>query len=187
MRLEGVEPAVWRDLLVPGTDQLSWIADILLAAMGWNNSHLHQFLIGDARFGMHADDWADDEIDEATVTLIEAIGDERQFIFEYDFGDGWEHTVEVRSIGTTDHSLTFAVCTGGAYACPPDDVGGPDGYRAFLEAPWTPSIPNAPAISSGRVQRSTDRPSTSRRPMPSCSVCGSRRLALNYVGFVPAK
>ncbi len=141
MRLEHVEPAVWRDLLVPGTDRPSRIADILLIAMGWSNSHLHQFLIGDARFGMHADDWEDDEIDEATVSLVGAIGDERRFIFEYDFGDGWEHAVEVRSITETDQSLTFAVCTAGACACPPDDVGGPDGYREFLGALADPEHP----------------------------------------------
>jgi hypothetical protein len=83
---------------------------------------------------MHADDWPEGELDEARVTVVQALGDERTFWFDYDYGDGWVHNVDVESVGQLSDSLKFAVCMAGANACPPDDVGGPSGYEAFLEA-----------------------------------------------------
>jgi len=134
VELDDVRPAVWRQLIVPGTIRLSKLADILLVAMGWNNSHLHQFRIGDVLFGMHVEDWPEEEIDEKSVTVVQALGDERRFWFDYDFGDGWGHEIELQEADWLSHSLKFAVCISGENACPPDDVGGPGGYDEFLEA-----------------------------------------------------
>jgi hypothetical protein len=121
-------------LIVSGTIRLSKLAYILLVTMGWNNSHLHQFRIGDELFGMHVEDWPDEEIDEKRVSVVQALGTADAFSFDYDFGDGWEHKVEVEGTSWLSHSLRFAVCTAGDNACPPDDVGGGGGYVGFLEA-----------------------------------------------------
>jgi hypothetical protein len=43
VELDEVRPAVWRQLIVPASIRLSKLADILLASMGWNNSHLINF------------------------------------------------------------------------------------------------------------------------------------------------
>jgi hypothetical protein len=135
IQLNDVDPVVWRRLLVPGTVRLAKLGQMLLAAMGWNNSHLHAFRVGDTSYGMELDDdFPDDEIDEKSVTVLQALRELQPFTFDYDFGDGWEHDVIIEELIHSDTGLKFAVCLDGEQACPPDDVGGPGGYVAFLEA-----------------------------------------------------
>ena len=114
-------------------------ARVLLAAMGWSNTHLHAFAVGNERYGMNYDDFPEGEIDEKTVSVLQALRDERRFIFEYDFGDSWEHEVVVEELTRPPIGLKFAVCIDGANACPPDDVGGTGGYGEFLEAIVNPA------------------------------------------------
>ncbi len=132
--LQDVHPVVWRRLLVPGGVRLSKLHDMFQAAMGWTDSHLHSFRIGDALYGMCFDDYPDDEIDEKSVTVTGALRDQRRFVYEYDFGDSWEHDVVVEERTTTTLGLKFAVCVDGQNACPPEDCGGVGGYATMLEA-----------------------------------------------------
>lgn len=134
VELDGVEPKVWRRLLVPGDSQMSEVAETVLIAMGWENSHLHQFEVGDEVYGMNADDFPEEEIDEATVTAIDVLRGQRSFTFTYNFGDDWEHQITVEDISWTEPPMFCAVCLGGEQACPPEDSGGPGGYRRFLDA-----------------------------------------------------
>jgi hypothetical protein len=131
--LVDVEPAVWRSLLVPGAVRMSKLSDFFQEAMGWTNSHLHSFTIGDDRYGMLFDEAPDDEIDEKDVTVLGAIGEHRRFSYEYDFGDGWDHEVVVEDFVRTPLGLKYAVCTDGQNACPPEDCGGASGYAQLLE------------------------------------------------------
>jgi hypothetical protein len=58
----------------------------------------------------------------------------KAFLYEYDFGDSWEHDIRVEKIQAPDPSWTaFAECIGGARACPPEDCGGVPGYEDLLE------------------------------------------------------
>jgi Plasmid pRiA4b ORF-3-like protein len=125
---------IWRRLLVPGAVRMAKLADILLVAMGWSNSHLHAFTVGEKRYGMNYDEYPDEEIDEKSVTVLQALRDERPFTFEYDFGDSWEHEVIIEEVTWSSVSLKYGVCLDGANACPPDDVGGTWGYCEFLRA-----------------------------------------------------
>ena len=117
---------------------MSKLADMLIFAMGWTNSHLHSFRVGDKLFGMHVEDWPDEEIDEKNVTVLQVLRDQRGFFFDYDFGDGWEHEVVIEEMTWSYYGLKFAVCLDGQNACPPEDVGGSYGYAAFLEAIGNP-------------------------------------------------
>lgn len=139
IQLNDVDPVVWRRLLVPGAVRMGKLANILLAAMGWSNSHLHAFTVGEARYGMNYDDYPEDEIDEKSVTVLQALRDERRFTFDYDFGDSWEHEVVIEELTWSSLGLKYGVCLDGANACPPDDVGGTWGYGEFLNAITDPS------------------------------------------------
>lgn len=144
VQLQEVRPVVWRRVLVPGSVRLSKFADMLCAAMGWLNYHLHQFRTADALYGMHVEDWEvvdPHEIDEKTVSVLQAFRDERRFFFDYDFGDSWEHEVVVEDLSWSYHALKFAVCIDGQNACPPEDVGGVGGYEEFLAAIADPAHP----------------------------------------------
>jgi hypothetical protein len=135
IRLEEVDPPVWRRLLVPGAVKLDKLHAMFQAAMGWTNSHLHSFTIDDQLYGMHFDDYPEEELDEADFTVLMALRDSvRRFTYEYDFGDRWTHEVVVEDITSLPQALKFGVCLDGQGACPPEDVGGTGGYEQFLEA-----------------------------------------------------
>jgi hypothetical protein len=59
------------------------------------------------------------------------------FLYEYDFGDLWQHQVRIEKRLEIETSWSYPVCVGGQWAGPPEDCGGP---QAFLErraaAPW---------------------------------------------------
>jgi hypothetical protein len=134
-QLNRVDPVVWRRLLVPGAVHLGKLDLMVQAAMGWTNSHLHCFRIGKLSYGP-VDDLTDGVIDrdEKTLTVSEAFEVERRVVYEYDFGDSWEHDVVVEDRLTSRLALKFAVCLDGQNACPPEDCGGARGYRSMLES-----------------------------------------------------
>jgi hypothetical protein len=55
-----------------------------------------------------------------------------KFIYEYDFGDGWEHQVVVEKVLPAEPGLRYPVLLAGKRACPPEDCGGPWGYEELL-------------------------------------------------------
>ena len=131
IELEGIEPIVWRRLLVPGEFRLSTLHDVFQAAMGWQDLHLHSFTIDDTDYAMLDEDAPDDEIDEATVTVLEVLRGQTRFRYTYDFGDDWCHDIAIEDEVRTQRSLKLAVCVDGENGCPPEDCGGPEGYRAL--------------------------------------------------------
>jgi hypothetical protein len=140
-------PPIWRRLLVRGDtpfDKLHWILQV---AMGWTNSHLHQFIVGrppDLKYIGRAYDGGDElgTVDERTVKLNEIVtGAKFRFFYEYDFGDGWEHELLVEKTLQPEAGARYPVCFADARACPPEDVGGIYGYYEFLEAIKDPDHP----------------------------------------------
>lgn len=130
--LEDVRPVVWRRLLVPGGVRLNRLHDMFQAAMGWTDSHLHQFRVDGVVYGMQFDDYPEDELDEMAHTVIGTVGKVRRFFYDYDFGDNWRHEVVVEEVTAWPFGLKYAVCLDGQRACPPEDVGGTPGYEDFL-------------------------------------------------------
>jgi hypothetical protein len=141
IRLEGIDPPIWRWVLVPGGAKLSRLHDIFQAAMGWTNSHLHSFTIDGKRYGTQYDDDPEEdddpneELDETEYTVLIVLGGVlRRFHYDYDFGDSWTHEVVVEDFSWSPSVLKHRVCLDGSGACPPEDVGGTARYREFLEA-----------------------------------------------------
>jgi Plasmid pRiA4b ORF-3-like protein len=128
-----VEPAVLRVIDVPVGVLLPELHDILQVAVGWSDSHLHQFVAGGVRYGMPDTDAFDDEGDETGVPL-RTLPD--RFNYLYDFGDGWEHEIEMIGTGGDRPGVVA-----GEGACPPEDVGGPHGYADFRRVLADPGHP----------------------------------------------
>jgi|SRR5262245_2623570 len=126
-------PEIWRRILVPGSLRLNRLHLVCQEVMGWTNSHLHQFRIGDAMYGMHFDDWPEEELNEAEFKLASVAHAGERFHYDYDFGDAWEHELLVERADTIRPVLKFAVCLDGANACPPEDCGGTGGYADLLD------------------------------------------------------
>lgn len=141
--LVGIEPPVWRRLLVPQDLTLPRLHAVLQVVMGWTNSHLHQFKVGDAYFAEPHEEFEPGPIDYRRVTLNQIAPHRGSMcVYEYDFGDGWEHRVEVEDeLPVKTVSGQVPRCLGGERACPPEDCGGPHGYAEFLDAIGDPKHP----------------------------------------------
>ncbi|GAB4440906.1 MAG: hypothetical protein Kow0031_22840 [Anaerolineae bacterium] len=49
--LKNSKPPIWRRIEVPGNTGLDKLHHILQATMGWWNSHLHQYIVGQTYYG----------------------------------------------------------------------------------------------------------------------------------------
>lgn len=139
VQLQEIDPPIWRRLTVPGELPLRQFHQVLQVTMGWYHSHLHQFIIetknGTASYG-EPDPEDDYRLkDDRLVRLAQiapTVG--TTFIYNYDFGDNWNHIVTVEAIETVSRGETYPWCQDGGRACPPEDVGGVSGYASFLDA-----------------------------------------------------
>ncbi|WP_047473064.1 plasmid pRiA4b ORF-3 family protein [Delftia sp. ZNC0008] len=141
IELQHIKPTIRRCILVPGSITLAKLDRVIQAAMGWENSHLHEFRIEEKRYGTPDPEWTEpDVLNERKYKLGDLLGETvQQFSYSYDFGDGWEHSVVVEQrLAAIEDKNTWPMCISGQNACPPEDVGGPDGYMDFLEAIHNP-------------------------------------------------
>ena len=139
--LLGFRPPIWRRILVPSNITLGALHDVLQDAMGWSDSHLHDFRVGRDSFG---DPSVLDDLDgnEWETTLEQVAPQPKQrFRYLYDFGDSWEHEVLVEAVAPPEPGLRYPTCIGGKRACPPDDCGGVWGYADLLETLANPEDP----------------------------------------------
>lgn len=131
-----VEPTIWRRLLVPQDVALPRFHAIIQVCMGWTDSHLHQFKVGEVRFGQPDDEYEPGPINYRRVSLNQLLPSRGSTcIYEYDFGDGWEHLIELEDeLPAQQITIRLPRCIGGERSCPPEDCGGPHGYAEFLAA-----------------------------------------------------
>lgn len=133
--LNDVKPPIWRRLLISSTTNLSELHNIIQVAMGWTDTHLHQFIVGNERYGIPDPDFEDGTKPEDGIRIGTLLKKEKQWIiYEYDFGDGWKHKIILEKILPYKSGETAPKCIGGRRGCPPEDVGGVWGYKEFLEA-----------------------------------------------------
>jgi hypothetical protein len=142
IELREVRPAVLRRVQVPGELSLAGLHAVVQVAMGWTDSHLHEFDVDGARYGLPDPDWdAGEVVDEARVTLFRLLGQGDRMDYVYDFGDGWTHRLSVEKVLAPEPGVSYPRCVSGRRACPPEDVGGPWGYEEFLAAMADPAHP----------------------------------------------
>jgi hypothetical protein len=136
IKLDDVEPAVLRRLEVPLAIRLDRLHLALQAAMGWTNSHLYEIRAGDVGWGMPDPDFGGGPLDARKARLVDVLEDvgARSLKYLYDFGDGWEHSVRIERITEAVPNITYPRLVEATGRCPPEDVGGPWGYRDFLDA-----------------------------------------------------
>lgn len=173
--LSGSKPPIWRKLAVPSDITLGQLHEVIQIAMGWTDSHLHQFMLknkslkkgpeviarlteagrydeiftatrGIRVFVPRGPEFADLDMegeDEDAVTLSELCPKVKsKLIYEYDFGDGWQHIIEVQKIVEPEPDVEYPICLAGKKACPPEDCGGVWGYYDLLDAIADPKHEN---------------------------------------------
>lgn len=141
--LKDVKPPIWRRLRVSSEMSLASLHPVLQAAMGWSDYHLHQFVMGPGARDWQTDpfltDFAASEgetgVHESDVRLDEVLAEPGDRLhYDYDFGDGWHHTIKLESIEEWQEQYPQAWCLAGRRACPPEDVGGPWSYAEVVAA-----------------------------------------------------
>ena len=141
--LVGSRPPIWRRLLVPSDITLDRLHHVLQLAMGWDDSHLHQFQIdgmifSDPRF---LDDTGNPA--EWTVRLDQVVPfPKTRFRYQYDFGDSWDHEILVEAVQPPEPGMHYPACIAGKRAGPPEDCGGVWGYAYLIEALSDPENPD---------------------------------------------
>ena len=150
-----VEPVVWRRIQISDLCSFWDLHVAIQDAMGWTDSHLHDFEMnhsiekGKQHMGIPDDDGFDDvyhTLPGWNYRVRDYLIINDQFIYSYDFGDGWKHRIEYEGLHEKQPGAKYPMCVAGARACPPEDVGGVPGYERFLEAITTPRHPERQSL-----------------------------------------
>ncbi len=141
--LKGSKPPIWRRMQVASTTTLVQLHRIVQRVMGWEGAHLYQFVIDGIAYGDPGMLGDLDAEDARTVTLETLVrGEKWKCLYEYDFGDSWEHELLVEKRLPLDEGKRYPLCLTGKRACPPEDCGGLWGYTGFLAAIHDPKHPD---------------------------------------------
>jgi Plasmid pRiA4b ORF-3-like protein len=133
VKLLGVsKPPVWRQLQLRADTRLDQLHEILQAALGWQNSHMHVFTFRDEEFGVRDPELG--HADERKVTLGELTDIGARFRYTYDFGDDWEHEITVEDLLDPDPDTHYPILLAAKGTCPPEDCGGTWGYANLKQA-----------------------------------------------------
>jgi Plasmid pRiA4b ORF-3-like protein len=151
--LRGVSPPIWRRLRLAGSLTLRELHHVLQISFGWSDKHLHEFHIGDTRYGMAlpaapsvspSSAFLEDVPipDERELKLTPLLRSARAFEYVYDPGDRWTHEVTVKPVPLTARAPR-ALCLDGECAAPPEGCGGPESYMDLLRVIASPASARA--------------------------------------------
>lgn len=132
--LRGISPMIWRRLLLRSDQTIADLHYATQIAMGWDDFHLHQFIIRGKRYGVsrvYGPHFDEDGHDVALHTFRFRLHE--RFLYEYDFGDRWEHEIRFEKSLPLDPKKTYPVCIGGKRAAPSEDCGGPWAFMALRD------------------------------------------------------
>ncbi len=132
--LKNVRPPIWRRLQTIDCS-LYDLHDMIQTCMGWGHAHLHSFTVGGVEYSEPDPNGILESEDEQTVNLSTLpFRRIKKFSYLYDFGDGWDHTIEIEKELEAEEDVLYPRCIAGKRACPPEDCGGPWGYGDLLAA-----------------------------------------------------
>jgi len=130
--LNDVYPDIWRRFVVEADIKLPDLHKVIQTVMGWDNAHLHIFRIDKKLYSLPDEEFDGPYVDYRKIRLNQVVTAEKQkFFYDYDFSDGWEHTIVLEKILPKDEGAHYPLCVDGERNCPPDDCGGPYGYMGL--------------------------------------------------------
>ena len=135
--LNDVDPQPISHVEVPLKIRLDRLHEVMQAAMGWTDTHLYEFRVGEAGWGVPDPDGFHDGPMPAKKMTLEKLLQEtgtRTIQYTYDFGDDWDHSIRVERVNDATPGMIYPRLLKASGACPPEDVGRAWGYEEFLEA-----------------------------------------------------
>jgi hypothetical protein len=131
-------------VFVPSTYSFRHLHNIIQTVFDWQNYHLHEFtvereenkpliiLMDDHPETMEYVDFDNFEIQQERFIALEDIFPEfGAVIYEYDFGDSWEHTIMLEKV--VNSNVFQATFLEGNGERPPEDVGGAWGFEEYMK------------------------------------------------------
>ncbi|GAA4489381.1 hypothetical protein GCM10023171_30190 [Microbacterium panaciterrae] len=155
--LEEADPAIWRAFEIDGRLPLRMLHVALQTIMGWRELHLHAFVDADpqSRSGVMPLRWAPQDFENPVGTRAEedyaiddVLRDRSTLWYEYDFGDGWVHRIDVTDVLEDDSLRAPVVLLDGGGRGPFEDAGGVHGYAEKVEALADPQHPEYRELSN---------------------------------------
>jgi Plasmid pRiA4b ORF-3-like protein len=140
--LREIGPAIWRRIELSSQTTLKQLHRILQIAMGWEDSHLHEYIVNGQRYGTAdpAYDGPGEILREAGVRLATVLPEPgAEVLYVYDFGDCWQHDVRLEAVFPAESGIEYPRILDGARSCPPEDCGGAGGYADLLEVLLDPT------------------------------------------------
>src|SRR5271157_166996 len=138
--LKDIRPPIWRRIQVTDDIRLDQLHEILQTVMGWADIHLHEFVVKGISYGDTSLDTGRDLANEMKLNLSGVIAIAKsKFSYIYDWGDYWKHEILVEKTFLFQPGTQYPICLGGKRACPPENCGGPSGYKELLDILSDPS------------------------------------------------
>lgn len=107
LKLELEDTNIWRRISFTSGMSFNDLHQIIQIIFGWEDYHLHEFTVGNMAIGALGDDEDIDDMpenfrfeDDVSLDLI--LHNRKEFLYEYDFGDGWEIKITVEKILDTE-------------------------------------------------------------------------------------
>lgn len=129
--LREISPMIWRRLLVSDNISLLNLHEIIQISMGWAGYHLWTFSINGREYGRAYGEGLTGEDYDTTLSDLD-LRLRQRFLYNYGFGDYWQHEMRLESALEPEPGESYPVCIGGERACPPEDCGGPWDYQELL-------------------------------------------------------
>jgi len=126
--LRGIRPPIWRGVVVRADTTLTRLHRVLQTAMGWQDSHMHEFPHRGSASGRTQCRIGD---------VLTEIGSSLTYTYDPGMAGSTASFWERRFCGSDD--TEYPVCLDGRQACPPEDCGGVPGYYDLLEVLQNPA------------------------------------------------
>ncbi|MFO8019273.1 MAG: plasmid pRiA4b ORF-3 family protein [Promethearchaeia archaeon] len=142
--ISNISPPIWRRILILNRENLQVLHKHIQKWFNWKEAHPHEFFFfpeKDRRSqirikgaaGLFAPGPSKNELNEKEVRLYDIFGmNVKRLWYLYDFGDNWEHEIKLEKVFPYKKDFKKPICVGGKRAGPPEDCGGPWGYKDLL-------------------------------------------------------
>lgn len=133
LTLAGIQPRIWRRLMVRETMWLSRLHEAVQLVFGWYDYQTHVFQVGDKRYGNPLNHDGVVIEDDRDVTLADAhFSGHDRISYDYLFVEGWHVDIRREKTVAAEKGGIYPRCVAGERAGPPEDCGGVDAYKDML-------------------------------------------------------
>ncbi len=131
--LKDTNPPIWRRFTVDEKITFHELHKVIQVVMGWDNSHLYEFRFPPTKIVLtkpeiYLASKGEKVLDTTEAMVEDYLSQGKEVSYTYDFGDNWNHIVQVEEVMTLKKGESAYKCLAGERNCPPEDCGGMVGY-----------------------------------------------------------